>query len=81
METNMAEIDTLRAGRHEWVGEIGRPVVRPTRPDDIPVDVWPGKRTDLASLERNAEAWRREERRQAMRVFFKLLFRRMFRRD
>jgi hypothetical protein len=52
METNMAEIDTLRAGRHEWVGEIGRPVVRPTRPDDIPVD-----------------------------VFFKLLFRRMFRRD
>ncbi|MGF0539206.1 hypothetical protein ACQQ2Q_14515 [Agrobacterium sp. ES01] len=43
---------------------------RPSADDiwgDIPTEIWPGKRTDLASLERNAALYREEER----RLFFK----------
>lgn len=76
----MAEIDRVNAGRFEWVGEIGRPVPRPTRQQEVPPEVWPGKMTDLESLERNAEAFRREERRKAMAAFFRMLARAFFRR-
>ena len=77
----MSEIDMIRADRFEWVGEVGtkRAVQRQAMPDDlmdIPPDVWPGRWTDIDSLERNAEAFRRDERRKAFRAFMRMLFRR-----
>lgn len=77
----MSEIDMIRADRFEWIGEVGtkRAVQRQAMPDDltdIPPDVWPGKWTDIDSLERNAEAFRRAERRKAFRAFMRMLFRR-----
>lgn len=76
----MAEIDSLKTGRYEWVGEIGKTAARPKRHEEVPTEVWPGKMTDLASLERNAEAFRSEERRKAMVGFFKGLAKVVFRR-
>lgn len=76
----MSEIDTIRAERFEWIGEVGtKSVLRRAMPDelaDVPPDVWPGRWTDIESLERNAEAFRREERRKAVAAFFRMLFRR-----
>ncbi|HWU61247.1 MAG TPA: hypothetical protein VN112_04420 [Ensifer sp.] len=72
----MAEIDSTRAGSFELMGEIDarhRPVRRHA---DVPADIWPGTRSDMASLERNAEEWRREERRRAIAEFIRRLFRR-----
>lgn len=72
----MAEIDSIRAGRFELVGEIDTPRRRIQRDIEIPADIWPATRTDMASLERNAEEWRREERRRAVVGFIRRLFRR-----
>ncbi len=51
----MAEIDSTLAGRFELVGEIDAPKRRALREVEVPVDIWPGMRTDMASLERNAD--------------------------
>ncbi|MCD2174047.1 hypothetical protein [Rhizobium sp. C4] len=72
----MAEIDSYRAGRFELVGEIEAPRRRSHREVEVPSAIWPGTRSDMASLERNAEEWRREERRQAVIAFMRRLFRR-----
>lgn len=72
----MAEIDSYRAGGFELVGEIDTPRRQAHRRVEVPVDIWPGNCTDMASLERNAEAWRREERRQAIVTYLRRLFRR-----
>ncbi len=72
----MAEIDSTLAGGFELVGEIDAPQRRAFREREVPVDIWPGTSTDMASLERNAEEWRREERRRALRGFIRRLFRR-----
>ena len=72
----MAEIDGYVAGSIELIGEIEAPKLRMRTETDIPVEIWPGKFTDIASLERNAEAWRRLERRRAVALFFKRLLRR-----
>jgi len=72
----MAEIDSTLAGRFELVGEIDAPRRRAHRDVEVPQDIWPGTRSDMASLERNAEEWRREERRRAIYGFMRSLFRR-----
>lgn len=76
----MGEIETIRAGRFEWIGELGQKARRRERVcerlEDVPLDVWPGKWTDMAALERNAEAYRREARRQAFAALVRKLFRR-----
>lgn len=72
----MAEIDSTLAGRFELVGEIDTPRRRTHREIEVPADIWPGTRTDMVSLERNADEWRREERRQAFYGFIRRLFRR-----
>lgn len=72
----MAEIDSTLAGRFELVGEIDAAKRRALREVEVPADIWPGAQSDMASLERNAEEWRREERRQAVKRFIRRLFRR-----
>ncbi|MET3614579.1 hypothetical protein ABID16_002916 [Rhizobium aquaticum] len=72
----MAEIDSTLAGRFELLGEIDASPRRELREIEVPTDIWPGTRSDMASLERNAEEWRREERRQAVTGFVRKLFRR-----
>lgn len=72
----MAEIDSTLAGGFELVGEIDAPKRRALREMEVPVDIWPGTGSDMASLERNAEEWRREERRQAIKGFIRRMFRR-----
>lgn len=71
----MAEIDSTLAGRFELVGEIDARQKRVLRETEVPADIWPGTRSDMASLERNADEWRREERRQAVTRFIRRLFR------
>lgn len=71
----MAEIESMRAERFEIVGEIDAPQRRARREIDVPADIWPGRASDMASLERNAEEWRREERRRAVAGFIRRLFR------
>ena len=72
----MAEIDSTLAGRFELVGEIDAPQRRALREVEVPADIWPGTRSDMASLERNAEEWRREERRRAVMGFIRRMLRR-----
>ncbi|MCD2180031.1 hypothetical protein [Rhizobium sp. C1] len=72
----MAEIDSHRAGGLEFLGEIDAPARRIRRDIEVPADIWPGKWTDMESLERNAEEWRREARRRAFVAFMRRLFRR-----
>lgn len=72
----MAEIDSTLAGRFELVGEIDAPQRGAFREVEVPADIWPGTRSDMASLERNAEEWRREERRQAVMGFIRRMLRR-----
>lgn len=71
----MAEIDSTLAGRFELVGETDAPRRRVRREVEVPADIWPGTQSDMASLERNAEEWRREERRRAVAGFIRRLFR------
>ncbi len=72
----MAEIDSTLAGGFELVGEIDTPRQRVRRDIEVPADIWPGTYTDMASLERNADEWRREERRRVFYGFIRRLFRR-----
>ncbi len=71
----MAEIDSTLAGGFELVGEIDAPKRRAIREVEVPVDIWPGTRTDMVSLERNADEWRRMERRQAVTRLIRRFFR------
>ncbi len=54
--------------KYEALGEIDNGLVLHTKAERLDLcDVWPGKRTDMESLERNAAAFRREERRRFFR--------------
>ncbi len=66
----MRRVNDFLGSDYEFLGEIDNGLILYKKGERMDLaDVWPGKRTDLASLERNAAAFKREEHRR----FFKLL--------
>lgn len=64
----MRNFNSYEGPAYEALGEIDSGLIIYTRGERMDIaDVWPGKRTDLESLERNAAAFRRQERRRFFR--------------
>lgn len=63
----MTEIDTIRGSSFIRAGEIDRSDLWKGN-EGIPPDVWPGRFSDIESLERNAALYREDERRRFFRL-------------
>ena len=65
----MYKLHDTHGARYEALGEIDTGLTLYRRGERMDLaDVWPGKRTDIADLERNAAAFRREEHRRFFRA-------------
>jgi hypothetical protein len=69
----MGEIDSYKASASQPLGEIDMATRDAWAMDPVvPAEIWPGRWTDMESLERNARLYRLDERRRLLSDLFQL---------